>query len=62
MRRTEPDLTSAALLVIDMQEYFRGIAEPIIGRLATLLPELRRAEVPILFTQHGHRFLGEYQR
>jgi nicotinamidase-related amidase len=50
-----PDPTSAALLVIDMQEYFRPIAAPILPRLANTIRVLRRRGMPIIFTRHGHR-------
>jgi nicotinamidase-related amidase len=54
MRPSRPDLEHAALLVIDMQEYFRSIAEPMLPALAALVARLRDRGVPILFTQHGH--------
>lgn len=54
MRPTQPDLPHAALLVIDMQEYFRGIASPVLGRVGELIRQLRTAGIPIIYTQHGH--------
>jgi nicotinamidase-related amidase len=54
MRPTSPDLPHSAVLVIDMQEYFRSIAAPIAARLGSTIAELRTRWVPILYTQHGH--------
>lgn len=54
MRPSRPDLDHAALLVIDMQEYFRPLAEPTLTPLAALIERLRKSGVPILYTQHGH--------
>ncbi|MHC4339118.1 MAG: isochorismatase family protein [Planctomycetota bacterium] len=54
MRPRRPVLDHAALLVIDMQEYFRSIAEPVLPSVAALLGRLRERGVPVLFTQHGH--------
>ena len=49
-----PDRRRAALLVIDMQEYFRPLVADILPRLARLAGVCRAAEVPVLLTQHGH--------
>ncbi|MHC4932736.1 MAG: isochorismatase family protein [Planctomycetota bacterium] len=54
MRPGRPDLDRAALLVIDMQEYFRSIAAPVLPPVAALIGRLRERGVPILYTQHGH--------
>jgi len=55
MRPAFPELAATALLVIDMQEYFRGLAEPILAPLGKVIRALRRADVPVIYTQHGHR-------
>ena len=44
-----------ALLVIDMQKYFKGLASPIIGNLRGLLKTCRQTELPVFFTRHGHK-------
>lgn len=49
-----PDLSTSCIMVIDMQEYFRGIATEIIPNLQQLLRTLREKSVPIIYTQHGH--------
>jgi len=45
----------SALLVIDMQEYFRPLASGIVGNVQALLRAFRGASRPIVFTAHGHR-------
>ena len=49
-----PNLDAACLLVIDMQEYFREIAKPILKNVQVLLKEARSRGVKIIYTQHGH--------
>ncbi len=44
----------AALLVVDMQEYFRAVAQPILQGVAGLIGSCRQAGVPVVYTQHGH--------
>lgn len=47
-----------ALLVIDMQQHFRGgMAELLVARLNALADACRALHVPVVFTQHGHRGL-----
>jgi nicotinamidase-related amidase len=53
-RPTLPDSAHTALLVIDMQEYFRGIAGPIIANLSILIEAVHTAGWPVFYTQHGH--------
>lgn len=45
----------SALLVIDMQEYFRPLASGIVENVQALLEAFRGASRPIVFTAHGHR-------
>jgi nicotinamidase-related amidase len=54
VRPQAPDPARAALLVIDMQEYFRGLAAPVLPALARLLERARAAGLPVIYTQHGH--------
>jgi isochorismate hydrolase len=44
----------AALLVIDMQNFFRRMARPILKNLLPVIDACRQKDVPIVFTQHGH--------
>ncbi|MHC4600586.1 MAG: isochorismatase family protein [Planctomycetota bacterium] len=44
----------AALLVVDMQEHFRAMAEPILGGLVSLIRAFRERGRPVIYTQHGH--------
>jgi len=44
----------AALLVIDMQNYFHRISQPILKNLSKVIQSCRQKDVPIIFTQHGH--------
>ncbi len=45
---------NGSLLVIDMQEYFRGIADKIIPNTINLIRAATDASMPVIFTQHGH--------
>jgi isochorismate hydrolase len=55
-QRTPPPLRRehTALLVVDMQEYFRGMVTPILPALVDLIRHCRDSKVPILYTQHSH--------
>jgi isochorismate hydrolase len=65
-RVRKPDPNQAALLVIDMQEYFRDIAKPMLGTLEKVINSARNAGIPIIYTQHSHKrpeedgMLGEW--
>ena len=48
-------LKQSALLVMDMQEYFRPLTEQILPRLVELIAACRQAKMPVIYTQHGHR-------
>jgi isochorismate hydrolase len=53
-RKALVDPTHAALLVIDMQNYFYQIIQPVLKNLSKVVQSCRRKEIPIIFTQHGH--------
>ena len=53
-RKAAPRPGSTALLLIDLQEYFRPLAEPLVPRIAPLLERSRSAGRPVLYTRHGH--------
>ncbi|KRY61286.1 Protein transport protein Sec24B [Trichinella britovi] len=54
MRRST-SLYKYALLVIDMQEEFRQCAVKIVNQLNKTIQICRQNNVPVIFTQHGHR-------
>lgn len=49
------DNSRTALLVIDMQEYFRAIATPILSNVVQLIDQCRAHRIPVIFTQHAHQ-------
>lgn len=53
-RKAIPDQKHTALLVIDLQNYFQKIAEPIVLNVLKVIQVCRRKSIPIIFTQHGH--------
>ena len=55
IRQAWPIAEKTALLVIDMQQYFRGLAEPILSNVISLIDVCRASGVKIFFTRHGHR-------
>ncbi|MDO9528092.1 MAG: isochorismatase family protein [Syntrophales bacterium] len=54
VRQALPVAEKAALLVIDVQEYFRTMVEPIMKNLLALIETGREKGVKIFFTRHGH--------
>ncbi len=44
----------AALLVIDMQRYFAGVASPILENVWVLVRTCRLSGLEVVFTRHGH--------
>ncbi|MGQ9645358.1 MAG: isochorismatase family protein [Thermodesulfobacteriota bacterium] len=53
-RKAQIDPQHCALLAIDMQNYFQGIAEPVLKNIKRVIQVCRSQNIPILFTQHGH--------
>lgn len=53
-RQALPSLDKTALLVIDMQRCFEGVARPILKSVLGLLDSCRTAGLKIAFTRHGH--------
>ena len=53
-RQAKPSVGETALLVIDMQEYFRSMVTHIIPNLEKLISVCRESNVPVVYTQHGH--------
>lgn len=66
VRHRGPDPAQAVLLVIDMQEYFRRIAGPILPAIQQTMTTCRAAGIPVAYTRHAHRspsdhgMLGEW--
>ena len=53
-RQTLIDPKHVSLLVIDLQDYFKRIVQPVLGNILKVIQACRKAKVPIIFTQHGH--------
>ncbi len=51
-RRLDP--LHAALLVIDMRNYFLRIIQPVLEHILQVIQSCHRRNIPIFFTQHGH--------
>ena len=49
-----PEKSRTAVLLIDLQEYFRGIIHPILENVVDLILACRKNNIPLFFTQHGH--------
>jgi len=54
-----PEIKNCALLIIDMQEFFRSFTSDIIDNVIMLIESFRAKDVPIIFTRHGHKNLKE---
>jgi isochorismate hydrolase len=53
-RKVMIDPRHAALLVIDMQNYFHRIIQPVLRNILEVIQSCRQRNMPIIFTQHGH--------
>jgi isochorismate hydrolase len=53
-RKALMDPRHTALLVIDMQNYFHQIVQPILKNLLKVIQSCRQKGLPTIFTQHGH--------
>lgn len=53
-RKPAIDQKHAALLAIDMQNFFHRIAHPVLRNILKVIQSCRQGKVPIIFTQHGH--------
>jgi len=54
-RQAWPAIEKTALLVIDMQNFFSILSQPIVGNVISLIDACRANNVEIFFTRHGHR-------
>jgi isochorismate hydrolase len=48
------DPKHAALLAIDMQNFFHRIAQPVLRNILRVIQSCRQENIPVIFTQHGH--------
>ena len=54
LHRWSPRKDETALLVIDMQNYFRELAKEILPPLKSFIEECRENQIPVIYTAHGH--------
>ena len=54
-RSAKIELGKAALFVIDLQNYFREMVQPVLSNILKVIQSCRQGNIPIFFTQHGHR-------
>ncbi|POO03562.1 Isochorismatase-like [Trema orientale] len=55
IRKRNPNPSAAALLVIDIQNYFSATAKPIIPKVLATIRLCRRASIPVIFIRHCHK-------
>ncbi|KAE8672725.1 Nicotinamidase 2 [Hibiscus syriacus] len=60
IRKRDPNPKAAALLVIDLQNYFSSVANPILPNVITTINLCRRASIPVFFTRHNHKSPADY--
>jgi isochorismate hydrolase len=53
-RKANLDQKHAALLAIDMQNFFHRIAQPVLENILRVIQSCRQKNIPVIFTQHGH--------
>ncbi len=53
-RKAEIDSRHAALLVIDLQNFFRRIIRPVLENIQKVIQCCRQEDISVIFTQHGH--------
>ena len=49
-----PEKGKTGILLIDLQEYFRGIINPVLRNIVKIADAAREMRIPLFFTQHGH--------
>ena len=54
-----PEKEKTGILLIDLQEYFRGIILPVLGNVKNISKTAREENIPLFFTQHGHESAEE---
>jgi isochorismate hydrolase len=53
-RKAVVDPKHTVFLAIDLQNYFKRIAQPILPIILKVIQSCRKVHIPIIFTQHGH--------
>lgn len=62
----KPQEGNTAILLIDVQEYFRGILSPILKNVQQIIEVAHEKQIPLFFTRHRHKkgdktgMLGEW--
>ncbi|KAM3324152.1 nicotinamidase 2 isoform X2 [Capsicum chacoense] len=59
-RTRKPDPKSAVLIVVDMQNYFSSMSNPIVPAINITIDLCRRNSMPIIFTRHRHKSPDDY--
>lgn len=54
-----PGEGKTCILLIDLQEYFRGMIESMLSNLQRIITTAREKNIPLIFTQHGHESTEE---
>ena len=54
-----PEKGKTGILLIDLQEYFRGIILPVLENVKNIIITAREKNMPVFFTQHGHESTEE---
>ncbi len=49
-----PQKDRTAVLLVDLQEYFREIIDPVLDNIVRVVSATREENIPLIFTQHGH--------
>lgn len=49
-----PKEHETALIIIDFQEYFRNIINPVLHNILSIIKSARCKKIPLIFTQHGN--------
>ncbi len=54
-----PGQGKIGILLIDLQEYFRAMIQPMLSNLQHIITTARERNIPLIFTQHGHKSTEE---
>ena len=54
-----PEKGKICILFIDLQEYFRGMIQPMLPKLQRIITTVQERNIPLVFTQHGHKSTKE---
>ena len=59
IRYAKPKPGKCALIVIDMQEYFRPLATRIINHVQSVIRACRSGKIRVFYTRHGHKDISK---